>query len=213
MASWFNWDIEYLEQVIAMVRPYPGDGLKDSWSMALLEYCLCHPNFRADLDIPEDFDYNKLLFTNDCTWLAMNVDPIFAALPPLVGDVMAGLLGSSVEMRTTWNALFLAVTGGASGLPSVNNYRIYGMSKANDGAIAANGDLDGDGKTNLQEAQEVIAVGGGMELFVRAATDRTNMWPGNPEIPVGTIATLGVITGILIAGGSVLIIRKRRSAE
>lgn len=213
MLSWFNWDIEYLEEVIAMIRPYPGDGLKDSWSMALLEYCLCHSNFRSDLQIPQDFAYNKDLFTQDCTWLATNVDPIFAALPPMVGDVMAGLLGSSVEMRTTWNAIFLALTGGAVGLPSVNDYRIYGMAKANDGTIAANGDLDGDGKTNLQEAQEVIAVGGGMELFVKAATDRTNMWPGNPEIPVGTIATLGAIAGILIAGGSVIAIRWKKSSE
>ncbi len=212
MSSWFNWDIEYLE-VIGMTRPYPGDGLKDSWSMALLEYCLCHPNFRPDLKISEDFEYNKTLFTNDCNWLATHVDPIFAVLPPMVGDVMAGLLGSSVEMRTTWNALFLLLTGGAVGLPSVNSYRIYGMAKANDGAIAANGDLDGDGKTNLQEAGEVIAVGGDMELFVKAATDRTNMWPGNPEIPVGTIATLGAIAGVLIAGGSVIAIRRKKSSE
>ncbi len=131
----------------------------------------------------------------------------------MVGSVMAGLLGSSVEMRTTWNAIFLSLTGGAVGLPNVNNYRIYGFAKANDGAIAANGDLDGDGKTNLDEANEVIAVGGGMELFVKAATDKTNLWPGNPEIPVGTIATLGAITGILIVGGSIIAVRRKKSSE
>lgn len=211
MTSWFNWDIEYLEQVIAGVRPFPGDGLKDSWSMALLEYCLCHPNFRSDLRIPQDFAYNKNLFEQDCNWLATNVDPIFAALPPMLGDVMAGLLGLSVEMRTTWNAIFLALTGGATGLPNVNNYRVYGLSKANDGALASNGDLDGDGKTNLQEAQEVIAVGGGMELFVRAATDRFNLWPGNPELPAGSILAVSAIGGLLVSLGAVsLVLRRKR---
>lgn len=209
MLSWFDWDVEYLEQVILHLRPAPGDGLKDSWSMALLEYCLCHPNFRADLRIPQDFTYNKNLFEQDIMWLSQNVDPIFAAFLAY-SDVMAGLLGSSVEMRTTWNAIILQLTSGATGLPSVDSYRIYGMAKANDGAIAANGDLDGDGLTNLQEAQQVLSVGGDMALFVRAATDRFNLWPNNPALPAGTGIVVSAIGVVLASIGAVsMYLRKK----
>ncbi|HOL20105.1 MAG TPA: LPXTG cell wall anchor domain-containing protein [Candidatus Hydrogenedens sp.] len=38
------------------------------------------------------------------------------------------------------------------------------------------------------------------------------MWPGNPEIPVGSIAIIGAISGVIVAGSSLILVRRRKQA-
>jgi hypothetical protein len=210
MTQWDNWDIEHLEQFVppnTPTQPMPGDGLPDSWEVALVEYCLCHPNFRPELMITEDFLFNKDLFATDCAQLAQ-LDANFGLLPILAGDLFPALLGSSAAMRDTFNNLFLMLTGGFVGLPSVGQYRIYGPAKAAGEIMTPDGDLDNDGLTNGQEAALVTSVGGGRDLFVVAATSPDNLWPGNPMLPVGGLIGLGLLAGAMALGGARLIRKK-----
>ena len=205
MADWFAWDIEYLDEVIGGTLPLPGDGLLDSYQMALVEYVLCHPEFWANQSVEADFLANKALFEADVAWLAANVDPSFARLEG-VANVMAAMLGTSEDMQTTWNALFLIFSGDLVGLPSLNNYVVFGTGGE---PFSAEGDLDGDGLSNAEELAQVLAAGGDMDLFVIATTDPGNFWPGNPDLPVATAVGLGLLAGAVALAGAFMARKKR----
>ncbi len=75
-------------------------------------------------------------------------------------------------------------------------------------ALQANGDLDQDGRTNLEEYQDVAAVGGGPMVFAQAAMDANNIWEGNPAVPVVGLVGLGLLAGACALGGA-LSLRKK----
>jgi hypothetical protein len=206
MGDWFDWDIEYLEEVPG-IRPIPGDNLEDSWQIALVEYALCHPSFRTDLGIAADFRFNRDLFAEDCK-LLHGIDYSFGSLPDVAGRLIPAMIGTSTTMKNTVNEVFLVLTGGITGLPSIEGYRVFGVAKAPSEPFSANGDLDNDGLTNLEEAAQVRAAGGGMELFVLAATNPVNLWPDNPAVPAGSMVGLCLLVGAIAFGGA-RIVRKK----
>jgi len=114
-------------------------------------------------------------------------------------------------MKNTVNSLFLELTQGASGLPSLAQYRVFGAAKTAGEPYSATGDLDGDGRSNIQELDDVIPVDRQYEraLFVEAATDPLNFWPGNDALPVGSAVSLSVLSSLLALGGAWFAARRR----
>ncbi len=204
--GWALFDWEGLE---ANFPPNPptgaGDGLPDAAQMALIEEVACNTAIDANALTFAGLATNKALFLEDVAALAA-LEPDFAALA-LFGDYFAGMIGSSSAMKDTVNGLIFALTSGYTGLPSYAEYVVFNYGKAGD-LYSAGGDLDGDGRTNLTEYNQVVAVGGGIDTFVIAATDPDNFWPGNPELPVAGILGLGLLAGSLLAGAA-LAIRKK----
>jgi hypothetical protein len=174
-----------------------GDGYPQDAEMALVEFVLCHDTYRYH-QMVHDVLYgadgvsgNKGLLTADIAILAA-VDPNFGALTS-VSDLLAAMIAISPAMRDTINGLILQLTGGATGLPSYASYQLFAWW-GND-IFAADGDLDGDTLTNKTEYDQVMAVGGSLDLFVKAATDPFNFWPNNPALPACGIAALIVLFG------------------
>ncbi len=69
------------------------------------------------------------------------------------------------------------------------------------------GDYDGDGLTNKEEFDNVIAAGGGINAFVMAAT-----WfnaDGTEPLPVAGLVSLGFLAAMSTLGGFVTIRRKK----
>jgi hypothetical protein len=150
---------------------------------------------------------NKALFVDDVMFLAGFDDTFLALLT--VGNLFPALIGTSQDMANTINALIFALTDGASGLPSFASYEIFGVAKDASEPFSATGDLDGDGISNIEELAMVEAAGGGKALFLRAATDPTNMWPGNPGVPVGGLIGMGLLAVAFAAGGAAVIRRRK----
>jgi hypothetical protein len=65
--------------------------------------------------------------------------------------------------------------------------------------FSAEGDCDGDGTSNIEEYQYVVACGGDIESFVIAASENSPFWEENPALPVaGLIGLLVLCAGIAI---------------
>jgi hypothetical protein len=159
------------------------------------------------LGIAADFRFNRDLIAEDCK-LLHGIDYSFGSLPDVAGRLIPAMIGTSTTMKNTVNEVFLVLTGGITGLPSIEGYRVFGVAKAPSEPFSANGDLDNDGLTNLEEAAQVRAAGGGMELFVLAATNPVNLWPDNPAVPAGSMVGLCLLVGAIAFGGA-RIVRKK----
>jgi len=83
----------------------------------------------------------------------------------------------------------------------VPSWTIYGTTaKVSGEPLAADGDYNGDGFTNLQAYNLVTAAHGDRFDFVRAAASDNPFWPGNPTLPVtgpAGLAAMTVLCGIL----------------
>jgi PKD repeat protein len=205
--SWSLFDWEGLEADFPPNPPtvIPGDGLPDAAQIALIEYVACNTMLDANAVTYAGMVTNKALFLEDVAALAA-LEPDFGALA-FFGDLFAGLIGSSEEMRDTVNALIYALTSGYTGLPNYADYVVFGLDKEGP-LFGADGDVDGDGKTNLEEYEAVMAAGGDIDTFIDAATDPYNFWDGNPDLPVAGILGLGLLAGTMLAGAA-LAIRKK----
>lgn len=207
MNDWETLDLEHLEAVVAATRSRPGDGLPDSFQMALVEYCLCNPNSRAHADTLAGFLHNKALFATDMSVLAAAVGLGPEDLAPQIRDLLPAMIGTSQAMKDTIHWLFLQLTGGLIGLPSYQQYVVFGVGKTAEEPFSAEGDFDNDGIPNLDEYQAVIEAGGDMDLFVQAASDPYNLWPGNPALPATGVVALGLL---LAALGGMAVRRKKQ---
>jgi len=197
MTTWIEWDIEGIEADFPPNPPttIPGDGLLDAAQIALIEAVACNTALDANAVTYAGMATNKALFLEDVATLAA-VEPDFAALA-LFSDLFAGMIGSSTEMKDTINALIYALTSGYTGLPQYAEYVVFGVGKEGP-LFGADGDLDGDGLTNLTEWNQIVAAGGGIDTFVDAATDPDNFWTGNPDLPVTGILGLGLLAGAVL---------------
>jgi PKD repeat protein len=194
--SWSTFDLEGIEANFIMKAGTSGDGLPDAAQMALIEAVVCNPLSWAYDIVFAGMNTNRELFLDDIATLAATNTKLadFAQY----GDLFAALIGSSEAMKTSVNQIF-ALLGAP--LPSFSEYVVFGNAKAGD-LFSADGDLDGDLLTNKDEYDQVVAVGGGIDTFVDAATDPGNFWPGNPDLPVAGILGLGLLAGSLLAGAA-----------
>jgi hypothetical protein len=179
-SNWAEWDID-------------GGGIPDMWELALLAHVLCDDTQALHSLVTTQWDENYAQLEADLN------DPLkFAAY----GEVLTGLIGLSTEMQATYKGLVLQLTG---------HYHIYGVAgKLADEPFAPEGDLDGDGLSNLDEYQLVVAVGGGVDLFCQVASDPSPFWPGNPPVPVSRTLALGLLITTVCALGVRAALRKRK---
>jgi hypothetical protein len=199
-SSWADFDLEGLEYVIAGVRPMPGDGLPDAYQAALFAFALQSDNARYHATALAVFQHNKSVFLADVAALGalspqLNLLGGFSNLWPALMSIDSGLLG-------TLNAIVVSLTGGATGLPSLVQYEVMdSASKASANLFAADGDYDGDGKTNLEEYETVQDAGGDIDKFVVAASDPNNLYLGNPELPAFGFAGLALLALLPVVRG------------
>jgi hypothetical protein len=75
-------------------------------------------------------------------------------------------------------------------------------NKASSEPFAADGDYNGDGITNKQAYDLVIAAGGDRAAFVQAAGGNDPFWNGNPSLPVAGPIGLLLLAGACAAMGT-----------
>ena len=207
MAAWADWDLEYIEEVIATTREVPGDGVNDETQMALVENIICNEAHHLHDSVLTDFTGNKALFDADVVTLG-NIDPAFGALA-VAGNLFAAMIGTSQAMADTIDNLILELTEGASGLPSAGSYAMFGAAKTVDEPFSGEGDMDGDGLTNAEEYAAVIAAGGDNGLAMLAIMDPNNLWHGNPALPIGCLAGAALLSSMIALGGAFAIRKKK----
>jgi hypothetical protein len=92
-------------------------------------------------------------------------------------------------MRDTVCALF--------GLNPENYEPVTLPGKGVNEPFSAEGDCDGDGTSNIEEYEYVVACGGDIESFVIAASENSPFWEENPALPVaGLIGLLLLCVGV-----------------
>ncbi len=182
-----------------------GDGLPDSIQLAMIETALCtgKPN------IADDYDTNLALLDADIATLTL-VDGHFAILAPLT-ETLAAMIGSSQLYLDGINDFIEVYSEGAeTELPSNGSYIIFtsGAKAANE-LFSASGDIDGDGVSNVDEYDAVIAAGGSDEDALIAILNDTPFWFGNPALPVGAPLALGALAAAMTLIGSRVLRRKK----
>jgi hypothetical protein len=165
-------------------------GVPDRWDLAFLAHVLC------DTSHPWHDAVRDLYLANVGLW------ELYAELYP--AD-----LGWVVDMGVQYYLGGMGVMGSVEQL-----YAGFGvgewftLGKANNEPLSALGDFDGDGLTNLEEAQQVQGVGGDAAAYVAAVTDPLNFWPGNPALPMAGAVALVALAGVVAFSASRLIRKK-----
>lgn len=184
MDAWSEWDIEGFPTEIV------GDGLPDAATIRLLEYVVCTTRLPMNASVYTDFTDNLATFEAE---FAGNTAKLAYA------ELFAGLLGLNAGMQASAASII--------GVADASDYAIFGDAKVGP-LFAADGDLDGDGKTNAAEYAAVLAAGGDLDVFLMAATDPYNLWPGNPDLPVAGIIGLGLLAGGMLMSAAVALRKK-----
>lgn len=128
------------------------NGIIDSWEAALFENVLCSHQPWSD----------DALCAYELNLATLNTEGSVAG-PPFSG------FKKVIALLQTMNSESQAATGS---LNLQGNYRIAGAgAKANGEPFSAQGDLDGDGLSNLEEYQNVINANLTMDDYVAAATN------------------------------------------
>lgn len=147
------------------------DGLPDYFQVGLVAYVLSvqtHP-------------YSNLvhaLYASSITQL--QAEPNYAAQIAPYHHAVAALMITSQAMADYWIAYF-SLTG---------SYSPFIISKTADEPFSAQGDLDGDGYTNLEEFENSQAAGGGIDEFMEAANDPNSNGKALPALRSWGIAAL-----------------------
>lgn len=194
-SQWSDFDMEGMGSGAA------GDGIPDAWQMALIERVYCETDTPWHAALEQTLDANAALFAQDIEALAT----AYPALSPLLDcrALWPALMTTSPAMQTALNAIVLALTGQAAGLANMGSYLVFGSeAKTTPAPLSAAGDLDGDGFTNLEEYEHVVAAGGDAETFADAATDPYNFWAGNPAVRVHGLAGLMLLAALFGVSGT-----------
>lgn len=78
-------------------------------------------------------------------------------------------------------------------------YGPYSLGKTLTEPLSAAGDYDGDGLTNVQEYETVLAVGGDAALYAEVASNPSPFWHGNPALPAFGGAAVALLFGGIAA--------------
>ena len=213
--GWHDWGDVDMEKFDLLVESEPvtvGDGLPDRYQVALVQYALDNPGVPDHDRIVQEFEENRTLLRADADWLQQNSMGDFMALKSY-DELFAAMLGFSAEMQAAVNAFVKVSTDGTTGLPHIADYHVFGLEgggKTADEPYSAMGDLDGDGLTNVDEYEIVVAAGGGPNVFASVAFDPYNIWYGNSAVPALGIVGLVVVSGMLTLL-SLRLIRRRKT--
>lgn len=197
-ADTLDWEGIYL--VLESEAEYFGDGLPDIAQVQLVEQMLCEGGIA---NLGPDFEHNRSLFEADVAWLGANVDFRIGFLD-IFSDYFAAYLGTSQAAIDNAHNIIIQVFGESSGgLPSYSQYRVYGTTaKAAHEPFSSEGDLDGDGLSNLEEYEAVLAAGGDLEVALQAMSSDSPFWEGNPALPVGKPFALGILVAVIVLVGA-----------
>jgi len=162
------------------------DGLSDSWSLGLVADALCEGNAYTAAA--------TAAYLNNVA--AIEGESAFALLAPF-RHTLAGLILTSQTMHDVLKGtLFLD-----------GKYQVVGgAGKASGEPFSGGGDLDGDLRTNLQEATTVIAGGGGRPEFLAAATNYVD--DGTGALPIAGVAGLAALAAACVAAAGLALRRK-----
>lgn len=195
--TWADIDMEKFDLFLAGDPVTVGDGLPDRYQVALVQYVLDSPGVPDHDRIVQEFQENLALLRQDADWLSQNAVGDYMALKSY-DELFAAMLGFSAEMQAAVNAFVKVSADGTTGLPHIADYHVFGLGSGGKTAAepySAEGDLDHDGFTNVDEYQQVAAFGGGPDMFASLAFDQYNIWAGNPSVP-----TLGQVASIVLMG-------------
>ena len=173
-------------------EPDLGDGIPDAWQVALLAEVLdwlWSPEKGEWCDyahaVRDTFEANYAAWTTAINArLVGETDPdMIALLETLRDDVglfLAAVLCLSQDAQDGYLGLLSAM--GITG----NFVAFSDDAKAANEPFHAEGDIDNDGKTNLEEYTCVVDNGGDIDIFLQAALYDDPFWPGNPDLPALT---------------------------
>jgi len=129
--------------------------------------------------------------------LALDADPTTAAMDALAADIAPLIAGVTDALATL----------------APPDYLIYGaVAKGVDEPFAGDGDFDGDGISNADEAAAVAAGGGTAADFVAAASGAPGyglLFPGTAPMPAAGLLGLAIL-GATVALGGAFVIRKKK---
>jgi len=171
-----DWDIEGWP-----ATPY-GDGMPDLWQLRLIADAYCNHQHRLHELVMSVYE--------------ANFATLLADKPEVAFSWTAAAIGLSSDMRATICAIY--------GLDPSHFQVVREPGKGIDEPFSASGDCDGDGNTNIEEYQYVIASGGDIDAFAVAASENSPFWIGNPEVPVAGVWGLVLLAGSLGLVGAVV---------
>jgi len=145
-----------------------GDGILDLWQLALVAEVLCNPDNPHHEAVSAAFSDNYALVYET------------GQFSEIGARTVATLIGVSTAYKNTM--VYLGGLAGYYKYPVFTSDTVF-TSGSNE-IFSADGDLDGDGDTNLEEYLAVTDRGGDMTAFVSAATTVGPFWPGNPDLPI-----------------------------
>lgn len=126
-----------------------------------------------------------------------------AAVASGLGDpTLAASLATAATDSTT---LGTTMVGLPTTLPVME---IYGVAKTATEPFSGSGDYNGNGDTNKQVYDSVVATGGNRAAFVADASGFNVWYQGNPALPAVGLIGLALLTGVTALGGA-LSIRKK----
>lgn len=170
------WDIEGIEAG----APF-GDNIPDLWQLALFSDTYCNQ---------ERPRHNEAVAAYEANFSAVILDS--NEVPWEIWEWLAASVSLSSSMRATVCALF--------GLNPQNYVVVTLPDKSANEPFSAEGDCDGDGTSNIEEYEYVVAAGGGMDAYVTVASVNDPSWQGNPATPTaGTAGLLLLCAGVAFA--------------
>jgi len=204
-AAWITW----CDGGGSGAEPALGDGIPDSWQLALLTEVLCREYVDPDAKAAWQ-TYSANIYAAFQSNVAA-VEAAVAALPAgeakdfwdanvdLYGEFVAAVCGLSQSLQDAW--LKLLNLEGAAVVVFEGGTGVEVFSDA--------GDLDDDGDSNLDEYTAVLGYGSDRDGFLRAAMYNSPFWSGNPDLPAAGLLGLG-LTACACALGAAVVIRRRK---
>lgn len=171
------------------------DGVIDRWQVGLISRVMCAPGHHL-------YNQARAAYLFNLAVLQSEPNPSPHTLPQLlvVKDMLAALLATSEDGRDYVTAAlglqgnYMVVTSGA---------------KTPTEPFSGAGDLDGDGTSNVEEFDNVIAMGGDFDDFLFSALSTTTN--GSLPLPAHSRTGLGACVGMMLALG--LWVRRRRTSQ
>lgn len=196
---------EAFYQVLALLalQPYTwdstdvdGTGIVDRFEVALAKYVINNGGLlHQEAQCPYS---NNFAAAN----VEANVGLVQVQTGVDVKELFAVLMSISSEMQTVLGTIGL--TGTYSVVESNHKHLVE--------PLAPSGDPDGDGLTNLEEYENVVAAGGNEISYIGAALnpllDGTNAI--NPNLPVASGAGVAILLGVFGSAGALLLNRRKK---
>ena len=166
-----------------------GTGIPDRFELALFERLVCNNNDSLGGELTCIFEDNRSKLSLEAAHLLFRD----------YEDALAGLFCISSELQ---------IALGADALQ--RQYQVFtGSAKAAGEPLAPQGDPDSDGLSNLQEYQNNLANGGGIDEYVEAALNPLLDGSNAQGLPVAGLAGGGGLL-LVLSGLGVLQVRKRK---